>query len=91
MKHFLPGFPGSLFLLASLFGVTLAAAQPAGRPRPQEGALKAGDPAPDFALKRLLSDAEKEAAGKDAPKPKPVRLSDFKGKRPVVLIFGSYT
>lgn len=48
------------------------------RDRPREGKLKVGDPAPDFTLRRLK--------GKDK-----VKLSSFKGKRPVVLIFGSYT
>ena len=40
--------------------------------------LKAGDAAPDFTLKSLDG-------------PQTVTLSDFRGKRPVVLIFGSYT
>jgi hypothetical protein len=40
--------------------------------------LKVGDTAPDFNLKT--------ADGKRA-----VRLSSFQGKRPVVLVFGSYT
>ena len=38
----------------------------------------AGDSPPDFNLKRLGTDER-------------VRLSDFKGVRPVALIFGSYT
>lgn len=88
---------GIALVLFLFFALALpAAAQPAGRPdpeprrgaRPLEGSLKAGDPAPDFALKRLLSDSEKE---KGAKPPKPVRLSDLKGKKPVVLVFGSYT
>ena len=41
-------------------------------------APKAGDAAPDFTLH--------DAKGAD-----PVTLSDFRGKRPVVLIFGSFT
>jgi hypothetical protein len=40
--------------------------------------LKVGDPAPDFTLPTV--------DGKDA-----VTLSAFRGKRPVVLIFASYT
>jgi len=40
--------------------------------------LKVGDMAPDFTLKSLDG-------------PQTVTLSDFRGKRPVVLIFGSYT
>lgn len=41
-------------------------------------APKVGDVAPDFKLER--------ADGKG-----PVRLYDFRGKRPVALVFGSYT
>jgi len=48
--------------------------------RPRQGSLKLGDPAPDFELSRL--------GGKEN---ETVRLSSFKGKQPVVLIFGSYT
>ncbi len=40
--------------------------------------VKVGDPAPDFKLK--TKDGARE-----------VTLSGFKGKSPVVLIFGSYT
>jgi hypothetical protein len=42
------------------------------------GTLKAGDQAPDFRLKTLDQQSE-------------VSLSTFRGSRPVVLIFGSYT
>ena len=48
--------------------------------RPGEGKLKVGDPAPDFELKY----EGKTKAGT-------VKLSSFKGKQPVVLVFGSYT
>ena len=41
-------------------------------------APKAGDPAPDFEL----SDVDGEHS---------VRLSDFQGKKPVALVFGSFT
>jgi hypothetical protein len=41
-------------------------------------APKPGDMAPDFELR-------------DATGENPVRLSDFRGKRPVALIFGSFT
>jgi hypothetical protein len=40
--------------------------------------LRLGDVAPDFTLP-------------DLKRTKDVKLSSFKGKRPVVLIFGSYT
>ncbi|MBI3839640.1 MAG: hypothetical protein HY288_17095 [Planctomycetia bacterium] len=44
----------------------------------REGALKAGDLAPDFTLSTL--DGKRK-----------ITLSDFRGKRPVALMFGSYT
>lgn len=42
------------------------------------GSLRVGDPAPDFDLPT-------------ADKKSEIRLADFRGQRPVVLIFGSYT
>lgn len=47
----------------------------------EAGSVQQGDAAPDFALKPLRGYA----------RAKPVRLSDHAGKRPVALIFGSYT
>ncbi|MGH9661301.1 MAG: hypothetical protein ACRD96_22320 [Bryobacteraceae bacterium] len=44
----------------------------------REGNLKPGDAAPDFSLLTL------DRGGR-------VRLSSFRGDRPVVLVFGSYT
>jgi len=41
-------------------------------------APKVGDIAPDFELRDINGE-------------KPVRLSDFQGKKPVALIFGSFT
>ena len=41
-------------------------------------APKPGDMAPDFELR-------------DANGENPVRLSDFRGRKPVALVFGSYT
>jgi hypothetical protein len=43
-----------------------------------DGSLRRGDVAPDFVLPR--------EDGKGM-----VRLSDFRGRRPVLLVFGSYT
>ena len=43
-----------------------------------EGKLKPGDMAPDFKLRRVKSK-------------KKLRLSAFRGKKPVALVFGSYT
>lgn len=61
-----------------------------GKDRPDEGKLKVGDGAPDFKLKRLILD-EKDKDKDDKEKNKDVKLSDFKGKKPVLLVFGSYT
>ena len=41
-------------------------------------APQAGDPAPDFGLRDPAGD-------------NPVRLSDFRGRKPVALVFGSFT
>ena len=53
-----------------------------GGPRGKRGddgtALVKGEVAPDFALKSLDGESE-------------TKLSDFRGKKPVVLFFGSYT
>ncbi|MBZ5515279.1 MAG: hypothetical protein LAN62_10675 [Acidobacteriia bacterium] len=44
----------------------------------RSGRLKVGEPAPNFDLKTV-------------DKKSHVRLSSFRGQRPVVLVFGSYT
>lgn len=44
----------------------------------REGPLKTGDAAPDFDLQTLDRKSR-------------VRLSSFRGKKPVMLVFGSYT
>jgi hypothetical protein len=46
--------------------------------RARAGSLRVGDPAPDFTLRTADGTAS-------------VRLSSFRGDRPVVLVFGSYT
>jgi hypothetical protein len=44
----------------------------------REGSLKVGDAAPDFSLETYDRKSR-------------VQLSSFRGKKPVVLVFGSYT
>jgi len=66
-----------LVLAASLCPVCLGGAK-GPRDGPREGTLSVGDPAPDFELPQLGGEGK-------------VKLSAFKGDRPVVLIFGSYT
>ena len=63
------------FTLLALVGVFGAHSLAQDR---REGALRPGDPAPDFAL---------EPRGGGAP----VSLSSFRGRQPVALVFGSYT
>jgi len=72
----------TLVLLALLLAAAPALAQRnegrrAGDQR-VDSKLRVGDPAPDFTLK--TKDGSRQ-----------VQLSSFKGKRPVVLVFGSYT
>ena len=62
-------------LLALALGILAACALPAQR---AEGNLRAGDMAPDFYLKVRGSDRW-------------LRLSDFRGVKPVALVFGSFT
>ena len=67
------------------------------RPRAQQATdpIKAGMQAPDFTLLRLnsYSVVEKKDTSKTAKlaKQETVSLSSYKGKRPVVLFFSSYT
>ena len=77
----------NIYAFAVLFFLLTSAveAQRPRRPfqRPGERSpdrLAKGDPAPDFTLR--VMDGEGDAM---------VTLSDFKGDRPVALIFGSYT
>jgi len=48
------------------------------------GSLEVGDQAPDFILPTVDKTGHRESA-------EHVRLSAFRGQRPVVLVFGSYT
>jgi peroxiredoxin len=65
--------------LAAAFALTLSAqAVDMRQLGDRAGKLKAGDMAPDFTLKVMHKEAE-------------VTLSSFRGKLPVVLVFGSYT
>ncbi len=66
-----------------MLGVAAVEAQPAGKMRGKgrrgpDKAPKVGDDAPNFKLKSLDGKRETE-------------LATFKGEKPVVLIFGSYT
>ncbi|MCH8273735.1 MAG: hypothetical protein IH851_03010 [Armatimonadetes bacterium] len=65
-------------LLTGLAGLALLAPLAAQRPQRTPDNLKEGDKAPDFSLTILHTE-------------KKFTLSDNFGKRPTLLIFGSYT
>ncbi|MHC4551834.1 MAG: hypothetical protein ACYSUT_03575 [Planctomycetota bacterium] len=50
-----------------------------------------GQPAPDFAIPRLTFEKKSDGTTIGKVSDKKVRLSSFKGKKPVFLIFSSYT
>ena len=86
--------------LALLVLMCAAAAPPeaaGARPRSRadrEGALKLGQPAPDFDLAVLDPKTHEPLKVKDddgAQKVQTFKLSSLQGKKPVVLVFGSYT
>jgi hypothetical protein len=64
------------------------------RRQPSPNTVRVGQPAPDFDLVRLDS-VKTEGDNNTRPAPRKngdrVKLSSFRGKKPVVLIFSSYT
>jgi len=81
------GFPLSVFLLTLGLGMVRSSmaepvhdrpARDRGRMHPRPDRLKEGDQAPNFRLK--------SPTGK-----KTVSLASFAGRKPVALVFGSYT
>lgn len=86
----------SLCLTLCLGALLVAGTAHARGSRWADTSPKVGAAAPDFELSRLKDLlAEKTPAAKTAAakgkKPEKVKLSSFRGKKPVVLIFGSYT
>ena len=83
-----------LMLWSVVAGASAAAQQPAPQPAGQPGApqtpppppppaVKVGEPMPEFTLPYLEPPAE--AGGR--PQMKQVKLSDYKGKQPIVLAY----
>jgi hypothetical protein len=78
----------SLLTAAVLLASALGSAQPPktkgevntppAKGERKQDTLRQGDDAPDFTLPRLKEKGE-------------VKLSSYRGKKPVVLVFGSYT
>jgi peroxiredoxin len=52
--------------------------------RARAGILDVGDPAPDFVLRTVDKTGHSQTGGE-------VQLASFRGRLPVVLVFGSYT
>jgi hypothetical protein len=75
-------------LLAAVALPGLRAAETA-EPGKAQPVVKVGQPAPDFSLLGLSIDPDTGVATPDDKKP--FRLADHAGKRPVVLIFSSFT
>ncbi|MBI4563758.1 MAG: hypothetical protein HY716_03575 [Planctomycetes bacterium] len=72
-----------LFIASTAILVLAAAPQDRGR-RPRQGeGIAPGTAAANFDLKKLKSSPDE--------KDERVELASFKGRKPVVLIFGSYT
>jgi cytochrome oxidase Cu insertion factor (SCO1/SenC/PrrC family) len=67
-----------LFAVACLLAMSAQPQKGAAPQPPSEGKLAVGDLAPDFEL--TVRGGEQK-----------VRLSSFRGRRPVALVFGSYT
>ena len=91
----LPATRTALVIADLAVTVTSAAAQERRMRGRQDRAPKVGQDAPDFELQRVIVSAKdaKEKATKSATKKKPktLKLSSFEGKKPVVLVFGSFT
>lgn len=68
----------AVIAVAALLLARPGEAQPSRDRASREGKLKVGDPAPDFTLK-------------DPDGERTVKLSSFKDKAPVALVFASYT
>jgi len=67
------------------------ARRPPGRRVPVQSAINIGQIAPDFELARLTIENTNEGKNIGKVSTKTVTLSSFRGKKPVFLIFSSYT
>ena len=83
---------GALAALLILSCPAWAQRGPATRPSRQRAPEPVlGQPAPDFLLHRLETAKDKDGNEQPRVSDQTVRLSSFKGKKPVCLIFSSYT
>ena len=86
----------TMFLIVAVMPFLSQTASAAGNPSRQKGGsnplVKMGEYAPDFELPRLVlsTDSDGKPIGVINDKDK-VRLSSFRGKKPVCLIMSSYT
>ena len=59
--------------------------------RGEQVAIEAGDTAADFELPRLTIEKDKDGNAVGKISEKKVKLSSYRGKKPVFLVFSSYT
>lgn len=81
--------PMAAAVLVALPWVTETSAQPAKTGPRFQPKFKVGDEAPDFDLVRF--DAVKEDGSESTEAKDRIKLSSFRGKQPVFVIFSSYT
>ncbi len=74
-----------------LLGSSANAADPNKPPAKKIHLAKVGRPAPDFEIPRLTFEEKTDGTVIGKVSEKKVKLSSFKGKKPVFLIFSSYT
>jgi hypothetical protein len=77
----------ALCLLVAASGI----AAPPEKGRPQPPALTVGQEAPDFELVKLDAVKDKDADETKFEAKDKIKLSSFRGKKPVFIIFTSYT
>ncbi len=80
------------FLVAVVILLCADGAFAQGR-RPSSGtsAIKVGEPAPDFELPRLIITRDADGNPISKISAEKIKLSSFRGKKPVCLIMSSYT
>ena len=78
-------------IASAAVGWSLAQQRPQPRGRPARGIREPGRPAPDFELPVLKFEKDKKGELVGRITDEKVKLSDFRGRRSVVVFFSSYT
>jgi hypothetical protein len=82
---------GPITVLLAAFAFAAPALARGGRRRPRRKEPKVGQAAPDFELVKLGENGKEGEKGKKGEKDSKVKLSEQWAKKPLVLIFSSYT